>query len=137
MTRWLGLLLLAAWPASAATLDVTVTNVRSAAGHVLIAVCDQSTFLQPTCRYHARAPAAAGSVTVRLDDVPPGVYAAQAYQDENDNGKLDRNFLGIPTEGMGFSNDAPMKFGPPAFPAAAFTLRASGGQITFVLRYFN
>ena len=129
----------AALPASAGagTLQVVVTGVRSAAGHVLVAVCDRESFLQPTCRYQGRAAAAPGSVTVTISGIPPGTYAAQAYQDENDNGKIDRNFFGVPTEGIGFSNDAPMRFGPPSFAAAAFTLGAAGGTISFRLRYFN
>ena len=131
--------MLAALPAAAepGTLEVTVTGVRSAAGHVLVAVCDRATFLQPTCRYRGRAPAAMGSVTVRIVGVPAGTYAAQAYQDENDNDKLDRNLFGMPTEGIGFSNDAPMRFGPPSFDAAAFALGGEGGRMTFALRYFN
>jgi uncharacterized protein (DUF2141 family) len=130
-------LLLWTHPAHAADLEVTVTNIRSAAGHILVAVCDQATFLQPTCRYKGRAPAAIGSVTIRIAGIPPGIYAAQAYGDENDNGKIDRNFLGIPTEGIGFSRDAAMRFGPPSFADAAFTLGPDGGRITFALRYYN
>jgi uncharacterized protein (DUF2141 family) len=134
----IGLALLIAAPAGAETgvLEVTITGVHSAKGHVLVAVCDEATFLAPTCTYHGRVPAQAGSVTVRLTGVPPGVYAAQAYQDENDNGKIDRNFLGMPEEGIGFSNDAPMRFGPPKFGDAAFRLTTAGGVIRFGLRYY-
>ena len=137
--RWMALLtLLAVQPASAqqAVLEVTVTGVRSAAGHVLVAVCDRATFLQETCRYKGRVQAAVGSVVVRITGIPPGQYAAQAYADANDNGRIDRNFLGIPTEGIGFSNDAPMRFGPPSFADAAFTLGAEGGRISFGLKYY-
>ena len=132
------LLILGARPVAAdgGVLEVTVTGIRSTAGHVLVAVCDKATFLQPTCRYKGRAPAAIGSVVVRIAGVPPGVYAAQAYADENDNGKIDRNFVGIPTEGIGFSNDAKMSFGPPSFADAAFTLGPAGGRIEFGLRYY-
>ncbi len=131
--------MLAAVPAAAepGVLEVTVTGVRSAAGHVLVAVCDRAAFLQPTCRYKGRAPATMGSVTVRITGVPPGTYAAQAYQDENENGRIDRSLFGVPTEGIGFSNDAPMRFGPPSFDAAAFALGPGGGQISFSLRYFK
>ena len=119
------------------TVDVTVTGVRSAKGHVLVAVCDRSHFLQESCPYHGRSPAQVGSVTVHVTGVPPGVYAAQAFQDENENGKVDRNLFGLPTEGIGFSNNAPMRFGPPSFDAAAFSLGPGGGVISFSLRYFD
>ncbi len=138
--RWLlAVLLLAAQPASAevSVLEITITGIHSAAGHVLVAVCDKETFLQETCRYKGRVPAAAGTVVVRIAGIPPGTYAAQAYADENDNHKIDRNFLGIPTEGLGFSNDAKMRFGPPSFPDAAFVLGPAGGRITFALRYYD
>jgi len=39
-----------------------------------------------------------------LAGIPPGTYAIACYHDENDNGKLDTNFLGIPKEGTGASN---------------------------------
>ncbi len=137
MRALLALLLIAAHPAWAdGVLEVTVTGIRSASGTVLVAVCDQATFLQETCRYKGRAPAAVGSVVVRIAGVPPGVYAAQAYGDENDNGRVDRNLLGIPTEGLGFSNDARMRFGPPSFNDAAFTVGPDGGRIQFALRYY-
>jgi uncharacterized protein (DUF2141 family) len=138
--RWLlAALLLAACPAwaEAGELEVTISGIHSAAGHVLVAVCDQATFLQETCRYKGRVPAAVGTVVVRIAGVPPGTYAAQAYADENDNGKIDRNFLGIPTEGLGFSNDARIRFGPPSFADAAFVVGPAGGRIQFALRYYD
>ncbi len=59
--------------------------------------------------------------------VAAGTYAISAVHDENSNGKLDRNFIGIPREGVGASNDAKGSFGPPRFDAAAF--RYQGGRL--------
>jgi uncharacterized protein (DUF2141 family) len=133
------LLLLLTAPAAAepGVVEVTVTGVRNANGHVLVAVCDRATFLAPTCLYRGRMPAHVGSVVVRITGVPPGVYAAQAYHDENDNNRLDRSLLGFPEEGMGFSNDAKMHFGPPAFGDAAVQIGPAGGALQFGLRYFD
>ena len=64
------------------------------------------------------------------------MWAAQAFHDENRNGVIDRNLLGIPKEGLGFSNDAPFRFGPPAFADAAVQVVAPGGRIRLTLRYF-
>lgn len=58
---------------------------------------------------------------LRLDEIPAGVYALVVYLDENENGRLDRNFIGIPTEPIGFSNRYVPR-GPPTFPRAAFAL---------------
>ena len=56
-----------------------------------------------------------------LTDIPPGEYALMAYYDENDNLKIDKSFIGIPTEPLGFSNNYTPK-GPPSYTRAAFSL---------------
>ena len=121
--------------AQAASVTVTVTGVRDGRGVVRVAICPRADFLHPHCPYVGRAPAETGSVVVTIGDVPPGRYAAQAYQDANDDGVLDRNWLGLPKEGMGFSNDAPMRFGQPRFHDAAFILGIGDAEISFRLRY--
>ena len=52
--------------------------------------------------------------------VMPGTYAVSVVHDENSNGKLDTNFIGMPREGVGASNDAKGHMGPPKFSAASF-----------------
>jgi len=121
--------------AQAAKLEIVVANVRSGKGHVRVAVCSPETFLKDSCQWNGEIKAAPGEVMVTLE-VPPGVWAVQAYQDEDGSGKVTRNFLGIPTEGLGFSNDAPFRFGPPKFADAAFRLEPGGGRIRLTLRYF-
>ena len=59
--------------------------------------------------------------------VAPGTYAISVFHDENSNGKMDTNFMGIPREGVGASNNARGHFGPPKFDAAAFVF--SGGHL--------
>ncbi len=123
-------------PAYAASVGVSISGVRNDHGHVRVTICPKADFLQPHCPWHADVAARTGSVTVTIPNVPPGIYAAQAFHDENDNGTLDLTFLGWPKEGMGFSNDAPMMFGPPRFGRAAFTVAAHDLQIAFALRYY-
>ena len=124
-------------PAAAATVVVTVTNVRNDHGNVLVALCTKATFLRPHCPWRGHAAAQRGQVEISIENVPPGTYAAQAFHDENGNGKLDRSMLGLPKEAMGFSNNAPMRMGPPRFDAAAFIVAPQGTSIGFALRYFN
>ena len=57
-----------------------------------------------------------------IDDVAPGEYALLVYFDENDNGRIDKNFIGIPNEPLGFSNRYRPK-GPPSYKRAAFQLK--------------
>ncbi len=112
----------AAGLASAAAIEVRVQGVTSTKGTVRVAICDKVTFLKD-CPYAASAPAQAGETVVTVNDVPPGTWAVLSFQDENDNGKLDRNALGIPKERYAFSRDARGRFGPPSFEDAAFVLR--------------
>ncbi|MDB5748117.1 MAG: hypothetical protein JWP72_2965 [Massilia sp.] len=107
--------------ATAATVEVRVSGVSGARGNVSVAVCDKERFLKQ-CAYSASAPAQAGETIVVVKDVPPGTWAVLAYQDENNNGELDRNLIGMPKEPYGFSRDARSKFGPPRFEDAVIEL---------------
>ena len=60
--------------------------------------------------------------TVVFNNIPKGIYAVSAFHDENDNKKMDTNFLGIPKEPIGVSNDATGFMGPPKYNDAKFTL---------------
>lgn len=127
----------AAGAAEAAVLDVTVAGIANDRGEVRIAACERDVFLSPECTHVASVPARAGTVRLTLPDLPPGTYAVQAHHDENLNRDIDRSFFGTPREGIGFSNDAPMNFGPPEFDAAAVQVDAHPVAITFRLRYFD
>jgi uncharacterized protein (DUF2141 family) len=123
MTRFIqlfsaGLLLAAAAGASAATVEVHVTAVAGGKGKINVAVCDRERFLKQ-CAYTASAPARDGENVILVPGVPKGSWAVLVYQDENANGELDRNFIGIPKENYGFSRNAAGKFGPPSFDEAA------------------
>ncbi|MFO7525220.1 MAG: DUF2141 domain-containing protein [Ignavibacteriaceae bacterium] len=60
------------------------------------------------------------NATVIIEDIPFGEYALKAFHDEDSNDELTTNFLGIPVEAYGFSNDAREMFGPPAWDIAKF-----------------
>ena len=60
--------------------------------------------------------------TISFNNIPDGHYALAVYHDENLNGVLDVNDIGIPKEGYGFSRDARSKFGPPSFDRAAVAI---------------
>lgn len=64
------------------------------------------------------------SDTVVWDEakLPYGEYAIAVYHDKNMNGKMDSNFLGIPKEAYGFSNNARGKFGPASWKDAHFSI---------------
>ena len=130
------LLLVGAAPVETGTLDIVVTNVRAATGRVHVDICPESTFLK-ACPYSFNAPARPGTTVVTARNLPSGVYAAQVFYDQNGNGKVDRALFGIPTEGVGFSNDAPINFSAPKYAAAMFKFTAPKQTITLKLRYFT
>ena len=75
-------------------------------------------------------PARDGETVATIRDVPAGTWAVLAYQDENANGELDRNLIGIPSENYGFSRDARGRFGPPSFDDAAMPIRDEAATAT-------
>jgi uncharacterized protein (DUF2141 family) len=97
--------------AGAAELIVTVTDIRVAAGTIRIGVVDsEAAWNNEAPPVAAQTAAASGSeLNFRFTDLPPGTYAVRVMHDENDNGELDKNFMGLPTEGYGFSNNSQVK----------------------------
>jgi len=57
-------------------------------------------------------------------NIPSGTYAIAVFHDKNKNGKLDKNFLGIPKEGYGFSNNPKVGFSQPTFQQSSFELNS-------------
>lgn len=101
---------------------IAISGLRSARG--LVQVCmTRLPKAFPACTGDPAARkatvAASQSLDVTFDRVSAGTWAIAVLHDENGNGKADRALL-IPREGFGFSRDAPVRFGPPSFAAAAF-----------------
>jgi uncharacterized protein (DUF2141 family) len=76
-----------------------------------------------------------GQGVCTFSGVAPGDYAGSVFHDENGNGKLDRNFMGMPKEGVGASNDAAGSFGPPKFDDARFSYKGGPQSLTIHVRY--
>lgn len=118
-------------------LRVIVDNVRNANGAVHIAVCPENLWLKEGCVNRAVTPARKGVTEIIVKGLPAGRYGAQLYHDENGNNQLDRGTFGIPKEGVGFSNDAPIRMGPPKFKDAGFDYNGRDGTIRLKMRYFS
>ena len=58
-----------------------------------------------------------------IENLKPGKYGFKYFHDENKNKKLDANWIGIPTEGYGYSNNADGTFGPPSYEKTIFELK--------------
>jgi uncharacterized protein (DUF2141 family) len=114
-----------------AKLHLQVQEVKAPLGVMRIALYDsEANFLDFKKVFASKVvPATIGTTTVVIDSLPAGVYAIALYQDQNDNGAMDKNWLGIPTEPLGFSNAQLRTFGPPSFKACAFTLTAGENKV--------
>jgi uncharacterized protein (DUF2141 family) len=137
-------------PVAAAELRVTAEGLRSSEGVVLIGLYDSEAsfekaldaadnegFLIDPDRFGAvalRANVALKSAVV-FSNLAPGHYAAIVFHDENLNGKLDKNFMGAPTEPYGFSNNVQGFLGPPSFDDAGIKLGDGNAAIRIAMIY--
>ena len=117
-------------------LTVVVTGLGSDAGSVRVALLDSEAAFENDAPPHRSGSAkpSAGRATVVFEGVAHGTYAVKLFHDENDNEKLDTNFVGIPKEPIGFSNNAMGRFGPPSFDAVTFAFDAPAATIEIVSR---
>ena len=125
--------------ASTGVLTIKVTGVRNAKGKIGVALFqgeagfpDGSKALR---KQQAEIDGRSQSAEVVFRDLPPGIYAISVLHDENMNGKLDKNFLGIPQEGYGFSNNPGKKMRAANFDEAKFSLNAPEQTIEVKLIY--
>jgi uncharacterized protein (DUF2141 family) len=124
-------------PASVA-LTVRVQGLSNERGRVAVALFSSADAFPDQKRALAGqlAKIEKGRAAVRFEGLRPGIYAVAVLHDENENSKMDFNFLGMPLEGYGFSNDASAPFGPPSFEAASFKLQPRDSFIPVRMRYF-
>lgn len=129
------LLALAAPTVWAASVELTITGVETASGEILIGVYDSETGWKTDASIaEVQADAVEGTVTVTLDGLPEGDVGIKLYHDVDSNGELKRGNFGIPAEPYGFSNDAPVRFGPPSWSAAKFAIDGETTTHTLALR---
>jgi uncharacterized protein (DUF2141 family) len=111
-------------------IHVEIVGLRNDKGQVLCALFSSAgDFPKKTDNALSRATSVISNrqAVCEFPGIPPSTYAISVFHDENSNGKLDTNLMGIPREGVGASNDARGHFGPPKFDAASF--RFSGGRL--------
>lgn len=112
--------------AHAADLTIHIDDVKSTSGNLLVAVYNsEGSFLKQPAKTSGTAAAMPGGMVV-IKDLPEGEYAFVVFHDANSDGKLDKNFIGIPTEDYAFSNNAMGKMGPPDYVSAKITIAAAG-----------
>ena len=133
------LLLLGAAPLlignTAGNLEVTVTGIKNRNGQLLACLWkDKAGF--PTCgksktAIKQRSAISGGTMKVVFRGVPAGTYAVSIEHDEDNDGKLKTNFIGMPKEGVGISNNPG---GIPSWGKAEIRVNG-GGAISIAMRY--
>lgn len=113
--------------ASASDLTVTVEGIAQAKGSIMLGLFDEETYNGDGAVNGANLTVEGDSVTVTFEGLEPGEYAVRLYHDLNDDGEMNTNPFGMPTEPYAFSNDAKGRFGPASWDAAKFTLEGDAG----------
>lgn len=119
-----------------ATLIIKVEKVSPRGGDIRAAVYTSATYAVDNADpvMDAVVPARQGETIVTMSGIKPGEYAVKLFQDFNRNGEFDMNWLGLPLEKYGFSNDAHPTFSEPPFAATKFELRPGTNTITIHLQ---
>ena len=130
----LGAALLAAQTPAKCTLTVKVTGIHDRDGDVKVALRSG-----PKTMVQSRAveiDPKTMTATAVFDNLEPGTYGVATFQDENKNGKLDFNDVGVPVEGYGHSNHPAKREGPPPFDETKFALSQPTTSIEIQLIYW-
>ena len=111
-----------------AVLTVKVDHIAPRGGNLRLALYDEKSFADDNAAPIADKVVAATPPieSVSFDGVPPGTYAIKMFQDANRNEKFDTNWLGLPSERYGFSNNVRpdwMHLSPPRFKSAKIELK--------------
>jgi|APTNR8051073442_1049403.scaffolds.fasta_scaffold01985_15 uncharacterized protein (DUF2141 family) len=99
-------------------LEINITKIKNNSGQVAIQILDERKKIVK----QELVPISDKRCVLAVKGLPKGKYAVQIFHDENKNGKMDFNLLGIPKEGYGFSNDARGFMSEPAFSKQLFNL---------------
>ena len=105
------------------TLDISTTKYNK--GSVLLALYDSEESYMKKIYKSAEIFIKDNKAQIIFSALKKGVYAYTFFHDLNKNKELDTNFLGIPKEPYGFSNEKKGRFGPPKFKEVSFTLNKS------------
>jgi uncharacterized protein (DUF2141 family) len=110
--------------ASASDLTVTVEGISKTQGTIMLGLFDEATYNGDGAVTGANLKVESDAVSVTFEGLAPGEYAVRLYHDLNDDGEMNTNPFGMPTEPYAFSNDAKGRFGPAKWEAAKFTVEA-------------
>ncbi len=105
-------------------LTVTIANIKYIKGEIKLAIyTDNNSFLKKGHEFRQYTFKITQSTEkYSIPDLPKGDYAIALFQDQNSDGKCNTNFLGVPKEGYGFSNNYKPFLSSPSFSDCKFTI---------------
>ncbi|MEP5611994.1 MAG: DUF2141 domain-containing protein, partial [Cyclobacteriaceae bacterium] len=106
-------------------LVIKVENVGSQNGKIRIALYDSEDKFLDEQIMGGSVDASVGLVLHKFTNLRPGTYAVSLFHDQDGGGKLNSNFMGIPSEPYAFSNNAKGMFGPPDFEDCKFEMTST------------
>ena len=118
-------------------LQLSFSNIETQKGSIYVAVYNEPTAFLDTEKVLAKkiVPVrSTGTLDITIPELPAGAYAISCFHDLNDNGMLDTNAFGIPTEPYGFSNNARPGFRPPNWEESKFFLRSGAEKLVIQLQ---
>jgi uncharacterized protein (DUF2141 family) len=119
------------------TLTVTITGFPSSKGTAMVALYNSAESYEGTegeDLSNQKVKIEGQKAQVIFVNLPYGWYGISFYHDENNNGKMDKNPMGIPKEAYGFSNNAKGRFGKPGFQDIKFQLDSPEKEITINIK---
>ncbi|ACK72397.1 conserved hypothetical protein [Gloeothece citriformis PCC 7424] len=151
MTRWLASGLVLAmmsshaltFPAQAnnqTNLSITIDGLKKAQGQICLNLFSSSQGFPSKGEQAVKSQCinvTGTSETITFENLLPGSYAVAVIHDLNDDGKLNRNLLGIPTEGFGFSNNPVIRTGPPKFRESVIIVTGQKTNIRIQLQHLS
>ena len=122
---------------SGADINIEVQNLKNITGKVSIGLYNKSENFPIVSKVYKGIHLNIVSHTLfyTFKKVPNGIYAVSVFHDKNSNSKLDKNFLGIPKEGYGYSNNAKATFLAPSFNDAKFKVSAQTINLKIKMEY--
>jgi len=132
-------ILLCGWHRQDKQLVINITGARNTKGHLLLSVYNSSNGFpdnaDKACK-KIKLTIQNGGASTSFNALPDGEYAVAILHDENDDAKMNTNWIGLPKEGFGFSNNAMGLMGPPSFSKAKVEYKGGVKQISIRLKYF-
>ena len=116
-------------------ITVRVAELRNATGNVRVTLRRNATSIVESRVIDINAKTLTAQTV--FDKLPGGVYSVGLIHDENKNGKLDIDEMGMPQEGYGHSNNPGKRMGPPSFEETKFTLTQTGVSLEIGIIYWQ